>query len=389
MQFADVVVVGAGVNGAAIAYHLVRKGLRNVLVIDRAGIASGQTGASSAIVRQHYGHETTARMAMDSLGFFEHFQEETGGHAEFRKCGMVVVGGEADMPTMRVIVRMQQDLGIRGSMIDVQEIRELEPDLSGADIAGGCWEPDAGYADPVGTTAGLLRWATDHGATTWLHTTVSRLLREGEAIVGIETSRGIVATKCVVLAAGPWNVALAREAGTELPVRSSRHPVLIFKHRSGRRPRHILFDLVQVMYLRPDGSDLTLVGTLDVAHSGGDADPDNFAREPTFEEVSRWGELLLERFPAYTDVEALRGWCGIYEYTPDWHHIIDRLPTADGCFVISGTSGHGFKLAPAAGDIVSDLVLGRPSKYDVAEFTLDRFARGHSIRNVYSKTIIG
>src|SRR5207249_2987823 len=153
--------------------------------------------------------------------------------------------------------------------------------------------------------SGLLRWATDHGATSWLDTTVERVLTEDGAVVGVETSRGTVASRNVVLAAGPWIVGLARTVNVELPIRSSRHPVLVFRHPSGRRPRHIIFDLPQIMYSRPEGRDLTLVGTLDMAHSQDDADPDRYNEQPTFDEVSRWGELLMTRFPPYDDIEAM------------------------------------------------------------------------------------
>jgi glycine/D-amino acid oxidase-like deaminating enzyme len=143
------------------------------------------------------------------------------------------------------------------------------------------------------------------------------------------------------------------------------------------------------MYLRPEASSLTLVGTLDMAHSQDQSDPDNFDHQPTFDEVSEWGAMLLTRFPAYNDVKARKGWCGVYEYSPDWHHIIDELPTARNCWVVCGTSGHGFKLGPAVGNVVSDLVLGRAASYDIADFRIDRFTEGHGIANRYSDTIIG
>lgn len=386
---ADAVVVGAGVNGAATAFHLVQKGLARVLVIDDRGVAAGMTGRSSSIVRQHYGHEVTAAMARDSLRFFERFDEVTGGHAEFRTVGMVGVGAETDLPTMDAVVRMQQRIGIDTRMVSVDDLRELEPDMRLDAVAGGCHEADSGYADPVGTVTGLLRWATDHGATAWLDTTVNGIATEHGAVVGVKTSRGSVATRAVVLAAGPWVVGLARTIGVDLPIRSSRHPVLVFRHPSGRRPRHIIFDLPQIMYSRPDGRELTLVGTLDMAHSQDDADPDNYDEQPTFDEISRWGELLMARFPAYADIEAMRGWCGIYESTPDWHHIIDELAPARGCYVVCGTSGHGFKLGPAVGDVLSDLVLGRRPGYDISAFRLDRFGRGEGVPNAYAGTIIG
>ncbi len=389
VRTAEVVVIGAGVNGAATAFSLVQKGMRDVLLIERRGIASGPTGVSSAIIRQHYGHEVTARMALDSLKFFQRFDEITGGHAEFKTCGVLVVAPEKQLPTVRACVEMQQRVGIRTGMIDLEELERLEPDVMVDDLAGAAWEPDAGYADPVGTTAGFVHWATEHGATAWFDTAVDGLLIEGGRIVGVMTPRGRVSTDRVVLAAGPWAAPLALGAATSLPIRASRHPVLVYRRPDGSRPKHILFDVGQRMYLRPEGTNLILVGSLDIAHAENDADPDDFETQPNFDEISEWGQMLLTRFPKYDDVETRRGWCGIYEFTPDWHHIMDELPTARGCFVVCGTSGHGFKLGPACGDIMSDLVLGQTPGYDLTDFRLDRFATGHAIQNTYSETIIG
>lgn len=386
---ADVVVIGAGVNGAATAYHLARKGARDVLVVERAGIASGPTGASSSIVRQHYSHEVTAKMALDSLRFFQRFDELTGGHAEFKTVGNVIAAPPRSLATVTGVVAMQQRIGIRTEIIDLGRLHELEPDMRTDDLAGGAWEPDAGYADPVGTTAGMLQWAVAHGATAWLQTPVIRLVVRNERVVGVETSRGHVATERVVLAAGPWSIPLAAAAGTKLPVRASRHPVLVFQRKGRSRPEHIVFDLVNRMYLRPEGIDLILVGSLDIAHSEHDDDPDDFDHGATFDETSSWAAMLLDRYPEYEDVSVRRGWSGIYEFSPDWHHVIGELPTARGCFVVGGTSGHGFKLGPACGDVMSDLVLGRTPAYDLHEFRIERFEGGAPIKSKYADTIIG
>jgi sarcosine oxidase subunit beta len=389
VQTADAVVIGGGINGAATAYHLVKKGLRNVLLIERGGVASGTTAASSAIVRQHYGHEVTAKMAVDSLRFFREFHALTGGNAEFKTCGMLVVAPEESVGTVRSVVDSQQRLGINSVMVDRQELRELEPEMFLEDLAGGAWESDAGYADPVGTTAGFIDSAVSGGARAWFNTSVTGLTTSNGQITGVETTRGKVSAEKVVIAAGPWTAGLAKCVGVDLPIKASRHPILVFDHPSGIRPRHILWDLKQVMYTRPEGAAMTLVGTLDMAHSQDESDPDDFNRNPTMDEIARWGEMLLKRFPSYIDLEARAGWCGIYEYSPDWHHIIDELPTAKGAWVVCGTSGHGFKLGPAAGDIVSDLVLGGTPAYSITDFRMDRFLLGHQIENRYADTIIG
>lgn len=387
---ADVVVIGAGVNGTATAFHLMGKGAKSVLLIDREGVASGPTGQSSSIVRQHYSHEVTAMMARDSLHFFQHFAEHTGGTAEFRTVGAVIASPERSLASVRAVVEMEQRIGIRTEMISLGRLRELEPDMRVDDLAGGAWEPDAGYADPVATCSSLLGWATSHGARTWLQTRVNRLLVEHGRVVGADTDKGAVRCDRVVLAAGPWCAQLAASAGTRLPVRASRHPVLVFHRQHGRsRPEHIVFDLVNRMYLRPDASELILVGSLDIAHAENDADADDFDRSARFDEISDWAAMLLNRYPSYEDVEARRGWCGIYEFSPDWHHVIDELPSARGAFVVCGTSGHGFKLGPACGDILSDLVLGRTPRYEINEFRMERFDSGGSIRSRYADTIIG
>jgi glycine/D-amino acid oxidase-like deaminating enzyme len=389
VQSFDAIVIGAGVNGAATAFQLVKKGMRDILVVERGTLAGGPTGASSAVVRQHYGHEATARMAKDSLTFFQNFEELTGGNADFKTCGVVVVGSEEKLGTVREVVAMQQRVGIQTQMVDRDSILELEPDMYMEDIGGGAWEPDAGYADPVGTTAGLMSSAIAGGAQVQYETSVEELLVESGAIKGVITSRSPIHSDIVVVAAGPWTPLLALSVGVEIPIRSSRHPVLVYGHPSGRRPQHIVFDLNQIMYSRPEGADMTLVGTLDIAHSQDDANPDDFDRQPTLDEVGAWGQMLMTRFPEYTDIETRRGWCGIYEYSPDWHHVIDELPTAQGCWIVCGTSGHGFKLGPAVGDIVSDLALGHSPRYQVADFRLARFASGEQIANRYVETIIG
>lgn len=389
MTTADVVVIGAGVNGAATAYYLVQKGARSVIVVERGGVAGGTTGQSSSIVRQHYSHEVTAKMALDSLRFFQRFDELTGGHAEFKTVGAVIASPQETLATVCEVAEMHQRIGIRTEMVSLDRLRALEPDMRTDDLAGAAWEPDAGYADPVGTAAGLLGWATAHGATAWLHTAVERLLIEDGRVVGVATGKGRIATERVVLAAGPWVGPLAREAGTSLPVEPSRHPVLVFKRRERSRPEHIVFDLVGRMYLRPEGSDLILVGSLDIAHGGEDADPDHFNGQATFAETADWAALLLDRYPSYEDVEARRGWAGIYDASPDWHHVIGELPTAHGCFVVCGTSGHGFKLGPACGDIMSDLALGRAPAYDLTDFAIERFDRERPVTGLYSGTIIG
>lgn len=374
MERADVVVVGGGINGVATLYGLLQRGCRDVLLIERQSIASGPTGASVAIVRQHYSHETTARMALDSLRFFQHFAEHTGGDAEFREIGVLVGAAPADVPALKANVAMHRRIGIKVDLLTPADLREVEPRAIMDEAEGMAFEPESGYADPVRASQSFANWCLDHGARIWQNTGVRRLLVEGGRIAGVETARGPVYAERVVLAAGPWSAALAAETGCDLPLLPSRHPVATY-HRPVELGLHrIMLDMANSMYLRPEGHGLTLAGLLDDEGADVRADPDEFLTRCTAAESEEIGARLVRRYPTFDALTVQGGWAGIYDVAPDWYHIIDELPTARGCFVVCGTSGMGFKLGPVVGGVLADLALGREPAYDISIFRLARFA---------------
>lgn len=371
---AEVVVIGGGINGAAILYHLARQGVRDALLIERGRIAGGPTGASSAIVRQHYANETYARMARDGLRFFQRFSELTGGDAGFRAIGYVMLVPERDISSLRETIAMNQRVGIKTSFVTPEQIRDLEPLARLDGVAGGAFEPDSGYADPAGTTHGLVNWAIREGARVWRDTRATRVLVEGGRVSGVETGRGFVRAGQVVVAAGPWTALLLKDIGPQLPTRPSRHPVATFECSDAVRPRRIVADVTNQIYLRPEGANLLIVGALAAAPIGTDADPDAFDPRPTSDEITFFAEGVVRGFPALATARSRGGWTGIYDISPDRHHIIDEIPSARGCFVVCGTSGHGFKLGPAVGAVTVDMVLGLEPRYDVSGFSLSRFS---------------
>ncbi len=370
----EVIVVGGGINGAAVLYHLVAGGVRDCVLIERGRIAGGPTGVSSAVVRQHYADETYAKMALESLRFFQRFGELTGGDAGFRPIGYLLVAPDHHASALRTTVEMHQRLGIRTSWVSPSEIAQLEPLMLTEEIAGGAFEPESGYADPAGTTAALVAWSAARGAAVWRDTAVTRIVTRGGRVVGVETPGGLVSADRVVVAAGPWTADLARGVGVELPLRPSREPVASIQCADGQRTRHVVADVANQIYLRPEGAELLIVGGLASASVGSDADPDTFDRSTTSAEDAFFVERVLARFPALRSARSRGGWAGIYDMSPDRRHIIDELPGARGCFVVCGTSGHGFKLGPAVGALVVDLVLGRAPRHQASAFGLARFA---------------
>src|SRR5690348_9948846 len=183
---ADIVIIGGGCTGASIAYHLARAKAGQVTLLERSTVASGTTGRSSAIVRQHYSIPTLARMAQRSLQIFRHFDQEVGGEVGFRQTGLLIGARAEDLEGLRATVAMHRELGIDSRMIGREEVRELEPRMATEDLVGACYEPEAGYADPVATTMAFAHQARRLGAQIRQHTRVSALLVEGGRIRGVQ-----------------------------------------------------------------------------------------------------------------------------------------------------------------------------------------------------------
>lgn len=387
----DVLIVGGGCMGASIAYHLARAGAGRITLLERRTIGSGTTGASSAIVRQHYSIPTLARMAQRSLRVFQDFADLVGGDAGFRQTGLLIGARAEDLDGLRASVAMQQGLGIDTRMLDRRELHELEPRMTSDDLMGACYEPEAGYADPVAVTAAYARAARAAGAHVLTNTAVQALLVEGDRARGIRLAGGTEMTAgIVIVAANIWSVPLLQAVGVDLPVHATRHPCILLQQPEGFGPQHaIFFDFTNGLYLRPEGVNLTLAGTLEETEAH-PADPDRFQTIPSHEEAERFAIRAARRFPALEDATLQSGYAGIYDVSADWQPIIGPMPGIEGLYGALGFSGHGFKLCPVVGELVADMVLGRETPaIDRDLFRADRFARGDLAPSRYAYNIIG
>jgi glycine/D-amino acid oxidase-like deaminating enzyme len=389
---ADVLIVGGGCMGVAIAYHLAGAGVGKVTLLERRTIGSGTTGASSAIVRQHYSIPTLADMARRSLRVFQDFPNVVGGEIGFRRTGLLIGARAEDLDGLRASVAMQQGLGIDTRMIDREELRELEPRMTASDLMGACYEPEAGYADPVAVTTAYARAARGHNKVQLLtNSPVQALLVEGGRARGVRLADGTeLAADTVIVAANIWAVALLRTVGVDLPVHATRHPCILLQQPEGFGPQHtIFFDFTNGLYLRPEGLNLTLAGTLDETEAQ-PADPDRFQTIPSHEEAERFAVRAARRFPALENATLQSGYAGIYDVSADWQPIIGPMPGIEGLYGALGFSGHGFKLCPVVGELVADMVLGRETPgVDRDLFRADRFARGALAPSRYTYNVIG
>lgn len=388
---ADVVVIGAGINGCTIAYQLLRDGVKSVILIEKGFVASGPTGLSSGIIRQHYTVETLAEMARDSLGVFQEFAERIGGDAGFVQSGVVFFCGENNRKKLQQSVAMHQSLGIRERLLTPEELKELEPSLNTEQIACGAYEPNAGYADPSLTANSYSNAAKEAGLEVLTGTEVIGLRVQGGRISGVKTEKGEVATEVVVNAAGPWGDRIARMAGVEIPIRPSRHPVINMRRPPHwRTPTPVWIDLVNGWYFKPEGLEAMMVGSIQPETAEQEVDVDHSSEVTDYEEAAEFSTWALARFPVMSEGQVRGGWAGLYDVTPDWQPVIDQIPGVEGFYCAVGFSGHGFKLAPAVGKIVSELVRkGSCTSYDTAVFEYDRFRKGRLSPSDYEYRILG
>jgi glycine/D-amino acid oxidase-like deaminating enzyme len=390
-ETADIIIIGGGVMGASIAYHLAKQGGGRIVLLERQALCSGTTGRSGAIVRQHYSNDYTVRMARDCLTVFQHFDELIGGDCGFVTTGMIVMTGEHGAEALRANVKMQREQGVDTRLIQPEEVSEAAPGYSGAGAALACYEPGTGVADPMATAHGFAKRARDFGATIREGVTVTQILTGGERATGARTNAGDLQAPIVVLAANVWSVALAQSTGIALPITATRHPMIAMRRPhdfGGRTGLHAVgLDLAREIYLRPDIGGMTLVGSTENVFSP--SDPDNYAQGLSEQEIAHFRAMAGGSIPALARAVPRGGWAGIYDDTPDFHPILDRLPGYEGLFCAAGFSGHGFKLSPSVGQWMAQLILAGTKPDDMQHFAFDRFAQGSEIRPRYTSGVVG
>ena len=389
-ETADVVVIGGGCNGASIAFHLAEGKAGRVVLLEKGALASGPTGRSTAIVRQHYSNQVTARMALDSLRVFQQWEDRVGGTCGFVRTGFLVGVRGGDRTALEGNVALQRGVGIDVRLVGADELRRLEPQLFAEDLVAGAYEPEAGYCDPVSTTTSFAEAARGRGARIVQGREVTAIRIERGRVAGVETAAGSVAAPVVVVAAGPWARRLVDGVGVALPIEPSRHPVCAFRRppEFGRAPM-IYADFVNQFYMRPETGDLCLVGSIDPGDAAHLADPDTYNAGVDLDTITDFGGRVSRRFPVLERGFSRGGWAGVYDVTPDWHSIIDRIDELPGLHVVAGTSGHGFKLSPAVGALVARLVTEGRRDPALEFFRADRFRAGRLIRGKYDYSIVG
>jgi sarcosine oxidase subunit beta len=416
---ADVVVVGAGVIGAATAFHLSLLGAGDVLVLDRATVGSGMSCRSSALVRMHYTFGPEVELAVRSDAMFEAWPDLVGRPGCVRRTGFVRIVSPGEEAALRANVAMQRTLGARAEVIDAARLKEVAPGLRADDVESAAWEPNGGYGDGAVVAGDLLAAARARGVRYRSHSPVASLLTDGGRVTGVELagsgtgtggggaargrtgrsgiSGGATAGRrvgrsggdrvyagTVVLAAGVWSPPLLRTAGVVLPIETELHRVAVLAHGAGNGTPVACIDSVTQTYFRPEaGGAMTLVGAF-AGQRGWDPDA---AAAAAGEDLAPLVQAASHRVPALEDAGIVRGVTGVYDMTPDARPLLGRLPGLDGLIVAAGFSGMGFKIAPAVGEGIAGLIAGAPAgSVDLAPFRPDRLSESRPIEppNPYS-----
>lgn len=378
IETADVIVVGAGVQGASLAFHLARRGAA-VLVLDRAELGSGATGRSSGFVRMHYDLESESRLAWESFRYFQDWPTLVGaGDCGFVRTGYLQLVPESLADRLRANVAMQQAIGIDTRVVGPADVATLVPGAVTDDITVAAYEAASGYADPYGTTAGFLAAARSGGARLIQNRRVTSVLVDGETVVGVETDGGRVSAPIVVDVAGAWAAELARTVGVDVPVQPWRHATAFFGLPDGRGPDFpIVIDEMNEVYFRPEGREMMLVGLEAGNTLGGSPDrPLEGLRNDDLEDVVA---RVCARVPWMAQGTLRTAHGGQDGMTPDQRAILGAAGP-DGFFLACGFSGTGFKTAPAVGACLAELILdGQATTVDISGYSLDRFAAGRPL----------
>jgi glycine/D-amino acid oxidase-like deaminating enzyme len=389
---ARILVVGGGIMGVSIALRCAARARGPVVLLERKHLGAGSSGRSGAILRQHYRDAEVARMARDSLIEYARFEGESGLSIGFQRTGVLTLAGPGQpewCQRIRENVAMLRGLGIETELVDAARMRALVPGAVVSDGSVGAWEPGGGFVDPNRTLEAFARRARDKGADLRMGVELREVLvRDGRAVGG-RTSAGEVEAETVVVVAGPWTRALFAKLGVDLPlkvVRPENHylgvPEMRLEHPQGtaRGVHPVLIDLELGCYARCEPVHArTRVGRVDYDDDRELADPDQLEEEVSAELV-RWSRAVLpRRLPSYAgrpDAGSLAAW---YTLTPDAQALIGPMPGLANLFVVSGFSGHGFKLAPSVGEGVAQMLFGeRVTALDPAFFSPARFRGGET-----------
>jgi sarcosine oxidase, subunit beta len=365
---AGVVVVGGGVIGTSIAFHLAEAGVPDVVLIERDELGAGATSKAAGGVRAQFSDALNIQLGARSLRAFADFGARPGQEIDFQQVGyLFLLSRQQDVAAFERSIELQNQLGVPSRLIDPGEAKRLSPPIDTDGLLAAAFSPDDGLATPEAVVQGYAAGARRHGAHLQTACELLDVRLRGEVIQAVVTSKGVVETPALVCAAGAWSRQVGAMVGVDLPVTPYRRQVLLTEPVP-ELPQHLpmTIDFASSVYFHREGPGLLMGMSLEDEPPGF-----NLARDDAW--IPRLAEVLAGRAPSLVDIGIAGGWAGLYEVTPDHNALIGETPRPARLLYATGFSGHGFLQGPAVGEVVRDLFVGRKPPVDVAPLAVDRF----------------
>ncbi|WP_037068668.1 NAD(P)/FAD-dependent oxidoreductase [Pseudonocardia acaciae] len=369
---AEVVIIGGGVIGTSAAFHLAEAGV-DVMLLERDELASGSTSKAAGGVRAMFSDPVNIELGLRSLAAFERFGERPGGEIDLAQHGyLFLLDNPDDVAAFESSVALQNRLGVPSRMLDVAQACAMSPYVDPDGLLAAAFSPRDGHCTPEAVVQGYAAGARAHGAVIRRHCEVTGIAAADGHITGVRTATGEVRTGTVICAAGAWSAAVGDMVGVPLPVRPLRRQVLVSEPVPDLPPGlPFTIDFGSTFYFHPEGPGL-LMGMSDPEEDFGFDTSRNDAW------LGRFAEVAARRAPRLAEVGIAHGWAGLYDMSPDHNAVVGEAPSVSRFLYATGFSGHGFLQGPAIGEVLRDLVLGRPPAVDVSGLDVRRFAHDRS-----------
>jgi len=380
-QSYDAIIIGAGVIGVSTAFHLAERGIKSV-ILERRTVASGATGYSSGLVRMHYDLAVESELAFVSFSkYFSNWRERVGGECGFMRTGFLQIAKREHEEKLRGNVNNQQRIGINTSIISANDVKKLAPDFSIDQFDFAAFEPDSGYADATLTTNSMLDSAKRNGTTLMQNCEVTAIHTSGGHVTGVTTNKGEFSAPIIINAAGTWASHVAKMVNVDVPLETWTHDVA-FLHRPPTLSNFpaVIDDTINC-YFRPEGSALILAAGEDESIRNEPPGAEDQIPTPNF--LDNLIDSMLKRIPKIEESGLHSIHVGRDGLTPDQRPIFGAAGPA-GFYLTCGLSGTGFKISPAVGASMSELILdGKPKTVDISPFKFERFAEGQLIKGEF------
>ena len=378
----DIVIIGAGVIGVATAHALAASGITDITILDRDSVGSGGTGKSAGIVRCHYGVSSVAALALASLEFFENAEADLGQDIGFEQVGYLVGVGPENVEPFRASLANQRSLGIDTREIGHDEVAAMWPTAYLDDFATFCFEPRGGYGDGYATAQALATSLRARGVRIRQGARVAEIVVDGDRVTGVRMADGeVIPAGMVVVAAGAWSVPLVSPLGITLPIQPIWVQEVLIDPAADLGAPPVFSDLVSKQYVHLRGAEMLFGNSSGEGAMTPIDDPDVYPRRATNETLELVAEKAMHRFPGIEAPRVAATTTGVIDTTPDNNPIVSATGY-EGLFIAAGMSGHGFKIAPALGRLMADIMLEGETKLPhvvASEFRLSRYEEGEPL----------